>query len=504
MRCLHTWVGQRVGSFCLSAAGTHLQSANWDDMSGLQEIGAFRHRASLRLGRLTASAESFASAARYAAALSAARSASDAGDATQVCQCLRRARQNPLYRRAARAVQEWGELYAKLRRRGLADCWLVWSAPNAIAGAICLSADGRYALSVRGSSIQLWDAGSGLCLRTFEGHTAQVNSVCLSADGRYAMSGSDDKTSKLWDAESGGCLRTFVSGSRVASVCLSGNGRFALVGSKDNTLKLWEVESGGCLKTLLSGSRVASACLNGNGRFALAGSKDKTLKLWEVESGRCLRTFEGHTELITSVSLSADGRYGLSASRDKTLKLWELETGRCLRTFEGHADHLLSACLSADGRYALSGSWDKTVKLWELKSGNCLRTLEHESGVTFVGLSADGRHAVSACKTGTLTAWFLDWDLEENEPADWDEGARPYLVVFLSAHQPCGVALPKDRQRTDEDVKLAIERPDRPLWSDDDFKSVLYTLGCAGYGWLRPEGVRRELERMTAEWREAQ
>ena len=36
-------------------------------------------------------------------------------------------------------------------------------------------------------------------------------------------------------------------------------------------------------------------------------------------------------------------------------------------------------------------------------------------------------------------------------------------------------------------------------WTEDDFQRLLYTLGCAGYGWLRPEGVRRELERMAAE-----
>jgi hypothetical protein len=26
------------------------------------------------------------------------------------------------------------------------------------------------------------------------------------------------------------------------------------------------------------------------------------------------------------------------------------------------------------------------------------------------------------------------------------------------------------------------------------------TLGCVGFGWLRPAGVRRELEKMTASW----
>jgi hypothetical protein len=27
-------------------------------------------------------------------------------------------------------------------------------------------------------------------------------------------------------------------------------------------------------------------------------------------------------------------------------------------------------------------------------------------------------------------------------------------------------------------------------------------LGCTGYGWLRPDGVRRELEKMAAAWHE--
>ncbi len=30
---------------------------------------------------------------------------------------------------------------------------------------------------------------------------------------------------------------------------------------------------------------------------------------------------------------------------------------------------------------------------------------------------------------------------------------------------------------------------------------MLYTLSCAGYGWLRPAGVRRELERMARKQR---
>jgi hypothetical protein len=157
-----------------------------------------------------------------------------------------------------------------------------------------------------------------------------------------------------------------------------------------------------------------------------------------------------------------------------------------------------------DARFALSGSDDKTMKLWELEGGRCLSTLEHEDAVTSVGLSADGQYAISTWGRNAITVWFLDWDLEENEPADWDEGARPYLDIFLRAHQPYAASLPKGHQRIDEDVTLALTRRGRPVWSEENFQKFLYTLGCAGYGWLRPEGVRNELKRMAAAWKDSE
>ena len=57
------------------------------------------------------------------------------------------------------------------------------------------------------SAFGKWRAASACA--PYEGHTRDVNSVCLSADGRYALSGSEDKTLRLWEVESGKCLRTF-------------------------------------------------------------------------------------------------------------------------------------------------------------------------------------------------------------------------------------------------------------------------------------------------------
>jgi len=209
------------------------------------------------------------------------------------------------------------------------------------------------------------------------------------------------------------------------------------------------------------------------------------LRLWEVATGRCLRLLDEHTDPVDSVAFSPDGRLALSASRDKTLRLWEVATGRCLRTFQGHTEDVESVSYSPDGRLALSGSADKTLRLWEVATGRCLRTFEgHTESVVSVSFSPDGRLALSASRDTTLRLWEFVWNYEFPEPTDWDDGALPYLETFLYL------------KSLDEQAHSSM----LPKWTDPDFQQLLDELQIRGYGWLRPEGVRRQLQKMTAAW----
>lgn len=49
---------------------------------------------------------------------------------------------------------------------------------------------------------------------------------------------------------------------------------------------------------------------------------------------------------------------------------------------------------------------------------------------------------------------------------------------------------------TEEKITLALTHRGTPTWTEEDFQKLLYILGCAGYGWLRPEGVHKQLEAM--------
>jgi len=93
---------------------------------------------------------------------------------------------------------------------------------------------------------------------------------------------------------------------------------------------------------------------------------------------------------------------------------------------------------------------------------------------------------------GALHLRELDWELEARDAADWDEGARPHLETFLTLHTPYA----SDDPTTPE----GLTRRGRPAWTEEDFQDLIRDLQHAGYGWLRPEGVKRELEKMAANW----
>jgi hypothetical protein len=99
-------------------------------------------------------------------------------------------------------------------------------------------------------------------------------------------------------------------------------------------------------------------------------------------------------------------------------------------------------------------------------------------------MSADGHWIVSASLDGTIRAWELDWDYEFPEPADWDDGADPYLEIFLALHTPV--------------APDGVSREGAPAWSDEDVAALLAELGMRGYGWLRPAGVRARLKTLAA------
>jgi WD40 repeat protein/serine/threonine protein kinase len=238
-----------------------------------------------------------------------------------------------------------------------------------------------------------------------------------------------------------------------------------------------------------------------DGSYVLSGGKDQLIKYREIETGeeRIFDTLEWHTDVVKSISVSFDGRFALSGGADNKIKLWDVVSGKCLRTFEGHKGSVNSVCFSLDGRYALSGSDDCTLMFWDIFSGKCLFTMAGSKfPVSSVFLTPDCGVAFWGRGNG-LKLWLLDWELEEQQPSDWDAGARPFVEMFLRSHSSRYEKMMGESNKLEMDTDKSTEFRSNYILTEEDFQELLYLLGCVGYGWLRPEGVRQELERMIKE-----
>lgn len=509
-RCLYTYAGHtgRITGVCLSQDGSVALSGSEDMTLRLWQISltAPPHHAPLMLSTLQRSEETAAVQMQYNHALDEARNAFAGNNLAEALRHLRSARAFPGYGRSRKSFELWSGLYTRLLRKQFSGCWEegVLQGHDDAASALCVSADDTLLVSGgEDAAVKVWRVADASCLLTCTGHAGTVFSVCSSSDNRYLWSGSADATVKCWDAETGTCHATCKGHTAsVTAVCISPDNLLLMSGSDDTAIRIWDTATGTC-RSLLRGhvAGITALCASPDGRFLVSGSGDTTIRVWDIASGRCLRTFEERTSPITALWCSPDFRYILSGSADCRLRLWETDTGRSTKVFTGHKQKITSICMSADSRFALSGGDDKQIALWELASGRCLHMLEaHAFGVTAVAMSRNGRHAFSAGRDSIIKKWALDWELAEQSPSAEDERLNMLFEIFLTVHTPRTAWLPEDGNAAAGERLPTPAPPKKPSWSTVDFENFVYTLKCAGYGWLQAEDIHNRLLAIAAAW----
>jgi WD40 repeat protein len=372
-----------------------------------------------------------------------------------------------------------------------------------------------------------------------------VEACCLSDDGEGVLLGGQGKRLNLWDVATGECLQAFdvpfhARGTGVKFVAFCGSEVLALLSGWGGRIEMWEMISGKRLQVFEGESTFATAAsLSCNGAFMISGYWTGVVRLWDVSSGKCLWKIGPHPDMVTAVCISADCRLALSSSlplprnrrsdTTNTLLVSDIVTGRCVQdfggygagvatavlsptndlvlapgydgglralsvaegksvgTFQGQAGAVTAIGLTPDTKYALTGSSTGALCLWRISTGRCISAWQGHTGeVDVVKLSIDGLRAISFGRDRYLRGWGLEWKLQARRSADWHESARPYVEIFLTLHTP--------------HAPDGISREGKPFWTEDDFHGLITDLQYRGYGWLRPEGVRRKLEEMSASW----
>ncbi len=454
-------------------------------------------------------------------------------DALEAMDLIQKARKVEGFERDAKAFDLWCKLYRKLPVIGCRGAWEVKkisglsNTANQVGkmaqidtvNAICLSPDNLYFFACIVDTIKMIEIASGRCIKVFKDKNGMVTTIRPSPDGRYLITGG--AFVQTWEIEAGKSVLTLSLmekelGSKDA--CFSPDGNFILTTFKTQAqsgLCIWNHTNGKLIRRInLFGensvgfgkssrnSSIEKIGFSQDGRTFYAISSDGSLSTWDFATGRSLQVIEAHQDWVLSAELTHDSRYAATsgAGTDPPIRVWDLEKSRNIRTFSEHTSVINSLLFIGNEKFLAAAGHDKKIRIWDISSGKLVQVLEgHTDLISSLCASQDGSFLVSAGKDRTVRIWAIDWELRPQQLSDWDEGARGYLNNFLTLHTPYAKRLPEDLSLNDDRLIHCLTRRGNPTWQEEDFQRLLHTLECAGYGWLRPEGVRRKLEEMARE-----
>jgi WD40 repeat protein/serine/threonine protein kinase/tetratricopeptide (TPR) repeat protein/thiol-disulfide isomerase/thioredoxin len=310
-------------------------------------------------------------------------------------------------------------------------------APGAVSS-VAYSPDGRrIAAAHEDGTIRLYDARTGLELRSLVGHVGEVSSVAFDTAGGRLISGGLDRTVRVWDANSGKPIRVLRGHARpVVSVAFrpgtdqaasSEHGPYETFLGEGCVFKLWDLASGREVHTLhhRHGWSYTKVAFSPDGRrLYSAANWGGFLRLWDPETGKEVEERQMPENSGALAVSPTEGRLALGGYTDVYLG----GPAPGWRPLRGHGGNVLGLAFSPDGTRLASASRDGIVKVWRVADGFELAHLRGHTGVVnSVAFGPDGQTLVTGSDDGTAKVWHVSL---ESAPFPRGTGTPGFFVRF--------------------------------------------------------------------------
>ncbi|KAK3718432.1 hypothetical protein QZH41_014438 [Actinostola sp. cb2023] len=229
-----------------------------------------------------------------------------------------------------------------------------------------------------------------------EGHNDYISDV--DCDETVVISGSRDTTLKLWDADTGLEIRSMGGHTgTVTSVKLIPNigitldeeavplskafQHMAITGSKDCSIRIWSLGDGQMRRSIYTYSSVE--CLDYNKGIIASGSEGGKVELWDANTGDNIRSIKGHEDIVTCIKFQDNGRV-VSGSMAGVVKVWDIRDRSLQPIFDSENSDIpykkrQIRSLATNGDNIYWGDDGANIKVLELASGKLRKIRNHEN-----------------------------------------------------------------------------------------------------------------------------
>ncbi|KAI0672732.1 WD40 repeat-like protein [Trametes maxima] len=282
-------------------------------------------------------------------------------------------------------------------------------------GCVSWSLDDSILLTASEHRITLWNARTGLRVRTLEQHTDVVTALSWLPDGSGFISGGLDRKIILWDAD--GKMRDNwgrTTPIRVTDLMVTPDfTRLVAVGMYDLPPTIpaggnaaQDAGAAGCTGT--------GAGAGGGGTSTSRGSETRII-IYNLTTKHPESSIRLEGEL-TSVKISQDSQYALINRASENgppaeIRLLDLNTEQVVHKYTGHSQskHVIRSCFGGvEGNFVLSGSEDGNVYIWHRETGALLEVLEGhgEGSVNSVAWNPVNERMFASCSDDkTVRIW---------------------------------------------------------------------------------------------------
>ena len=247
---------------------------------------------------------------------------------------------------------------------------------------LAFSPDGQMLAASEDSGVVVWNVADGRELsNTPTGYPGGRN-VAFSLDSRI-LAYKFGKTVNLLGMPGASELNTLHHSSDVKGFAFLPDGQSLITviesGHSDDgpvrvyelTFTVWDIDSGSVVWTFTQSGSIDELVVAPDGKSLAAGISSDTLKIWDMESGRELQSFAGFRFGVPRFAFSPDGSVlgvgegvGFEVASPSGLRLFDVVSGREVPMLEGHKSVIVSVAFSPNGRLLATASEDQTVRLW--------------------------------------------------------------------------------------------------------------------------------------------